>query len=333
MKTLVTFFFLILMAMAGSAQNPKGKPDLNNEDFKKMNERIRARSQGLTEQLSPYDEKNRSLVMNPMMPHSRDVSRHETIDRGTIRILYAFNAIDVANPKTYDDLQRLEIGQAYVKYYSSYVYEGDSCATDYIIESNRIFHTNYKLEGGNIRVDMTIQGKHQGWSRYLFSDFFRDLSANQLTEYCRMPASLEKYNSCYVEPIPAQEWQIGEDMQEIVGYRCQKATCDFRGRSYTAWFTVDIPISQGPWKFGGLPGLILKVYDDKQEYIFECVGIEQHSQEYPIILLDNYKAYRKTTRSKLDKLLKSVCENYYQLSGLTNSISKLLYPYNPMELE
>lgn len=333
MKAFVTFFFLMLMAMTGSAQNQKGKPDLNNKEFQKLNERTRARYQGLTKQLSPYNEKNRNVVMNPQMSDARDVSRYESVDLCFARFLYAFNAVDIANPQTYDDLQRLEIGRRYVKYYSGYVYQGDSCATSDLMETNRILHTNYKLEGGNIRQGLAMQGKHQGWSQYLFSEFFKDLSVNQLTEYCRMPASLEKYNSYYVESIPIQKWQIGEDVQEIAGYQCQKATCYFRGRSYTAWFTVEIPISHGPWKFGGLPGLILKVYDDRQEYVFECVGIEQYTQEYPIIRLDNYKAYRETTRSKLDKLLKSVCENYYQLTGMTNAPSQLLHPYNPMELE
>lgn len=54
-----------------------------------------------------------------------------------------------------------------------------------------------------------------------------------------------------------------------------KATCTFRGREYTAWFCVDIPISNGPWKFGGLPGLILKVYDKDHLFVFESIEIEK----------------------------------------------------------
>ncbi len=94
---------------------------------------------------------------------------------------------------------------------------------------------------------------------------------------------------------------------------------------------MDIPISQGPWKFCGLPGLILKVQDDALEYVFECVGIEQ--QKHSIIQLNNYKVYRKTTRTELDKTLKRICENYYQITGMTNIVNKQLRPYKPMELE
>ena len=60
------------------------------------------------------------------------------------------------------------------------------------------------------------------------------------------------------------------------------------------------------------------------------MGIEQ--QKRPIILLDNYKTYRKTTRTELDKTLKRICENYYQITGMTNVVNKLLRPYKPMEL-
>ena len=61
------------------------------------------------------------------------------------------------------------------------------------------------------------------------------------------------------------------------------------------------------------------------------MGIEQ--QKRPIILLNNYKTYRKTTRTELDKTLKRICENYYQITGMTNVVNKLLLPYTPMELK
>lgn len=325
--------FFALAMISGNAQEVRGKIDLNDERFKKLQERSRERSKGIMPQPSAYDEKNRNVLLNPEMPNCRDVSQYQIVDKSNIRILYAFNATDLTNPATYDDLQRLEIGKTHVKYYSEYAYQGDSCATSDMIETNEIFHSNYKLEGGNVCVAMEMRGKHQGWSQYLFSEYFKDLTTNEMTEYCRMPAYLDNYNSYYIESIPTQEWEIENETLEIAGYNCQKARCYFRGRNYTAWFTLDIPMDHGPWKFGGLPGLILKVYDDNQKFIFECVGIEQPQEPYSIILLNNYCSYRRTTRTKLNKLLKRICEDYYELSGLTNTASKLLYPFNPMELK
>ncbi len=280
-------------------------------------------------QLSPYDLNSMGIALNPMLPDCRDVSKYNIIDESTIRISYAFNAQNSKVPKTYDDLQRLEIGKKFVKYYGYYVFEADSIATAELKEMNRI--TNSNMAFPDEGVAMTINGKHQGWSRYLCSEFFKDLTKNELTEYCRMPEALASHNRYYTEPIPKQNWQIKNETVTIVGYKCQKATCRFRGRNYTAWFTVDIPISQGPWKFCGLPGLILKVQDDALEYVFECVGIEQ--QKHSIIQLNNYKVYRKTTRTELDKTLKRICENYYQITGMTNIVNKQLRPYKPMELE
>jgi len=329
-RTFLAIASCVLMTMAGFGQKQNFKVEMNSKEMMSLREKSEARVKSLQKQLSPYDANSRGKALNPMLPDCRDVSKFSTIDQGTLRISYAFNAQNISDPNTYDDLQRLEIGNNYVKYYSYYVYESDSCMTAEAKEMNRIYHTSFSL-GNGVSIAMTINGKHQGWSRYLFSEFFKDLAKNELTEYCRMPEALKSYESYYTEPIPTQNWQIGSETKTITGYQCQKATCSFRGRNYTAWFAVDIPISQGPWKFGGLPGLILNVYDDAQEYVFECVGIEQ--QKHPIILLDNYKSYRKTMRTELDKTLKRICEDYYQITGMTNVVNKQLSPYKPMELE
>lgn len=47
-----------------------------------------------------------------------------------------------------------------------------------------------------------------------------------------------------------------------------KATVAYGGRNYTAWFAPDIPISDGPYKFSGLPGLIISLKDDDSRYLF-----------------------------------------------------------------
>lgn len=58
-------------------------------------------------------------------------------------------------------------------------------------------------------------------------------------------------------------WTLLPDTATILTYHCWKATGHFRGRSYTAWFTMEIPVSEGPWKLCGLPGLIIKAEDDR----------------------------------------------------------------------
>lgn len=61
-----------------------------------------------------------------------------------------------------------------------------------------------------------------------------------------------------------------------MGLNCQKAICN---DTVTAWFTVDIPIPDGPQTFGGLPGLIMKLDDKSEQY--ECIAIEKTSENVP----------------------------------------------------
>jgi GLPGLI family protein len=135
----------------------------------------------------------------------------------------------------------------------------------------------------------------------------------------------------YSETIPAQDWTMEEDTLTVTGYLCQKATCRFRGRNFTSWFTMDIPIQNGPWKFGGLPGLILKVYDDDRLYEFECMKIENFKQKYPITVYSGCKNYEKTNRQKLHKLVKTMHDYFSSVSGWSRPRPKI--PYHPLELE
>lgn len=74
----------------------------------------------------------------------------------------------------------------------------------------------------------------------------------------------------YEEDRPLN-WKISSETTKIGDYKVQKATTDFAGRQWTAWFTTDLPYQDGPYKFGGLPGLIVKVEDDKGDYSFDLM--------------------------------------------------------------
>ncbi|WP_153397123.1 GLPGLI family protein [Chryseobacterium vaccae] len=74
----------------------------------------------------------------------------------------------------------------------------------------------------------------------------------------------------YQEDRPVK-WEITNIVEKQNGYSAQKAIVNFGGRTWTAWFTKDIAISDGPYKFSGLPGLIVKLEDDKGDYKFDLV--------------------------------------------------------------
>lgn len=67
-------------------------------------------------------------------------------------------------------------------------------------------------------------------------------------------------------------WKIEDQKEKINTYNVQKATTDYAGRKWIAWFTTDIPLHDGPYKFHGLPGLIVKISDDANNYSWELKG-------------------------------------------------------------
>jgi len=74
----------------------------------------------------------------------------------------------------------------------------------------------------------------------------------------------------YEEDRPLN-WKISSETTNIGEYKVQKAETDFGGRQWTAWFTTDLPYQDGPYKFGGLPGLIVKVEDTQGDYSFDLM--------------------------------------------------------------
>lgn len=81
----------------------------------------------------------------------------------------------------------------------------------------------------------------------------------------------EMNNYNYTEKINLN-WKLDKETATVQKYNSQKATTDFGGRKWTAWFTSEIPINEGPYKFFGLPGLIVKIEDSEHEYSWELKG-------------------------------------------------------------
>ncbi|KAB1231933.1 GLPGLI family protein [Chryseobacterium viscerum] len=101
----------------------------------------------------------------------------------------------------------------------------------------------------------------------------------------------------YEEDRPLN-WKIQSETRKIGEYKVQKAEADFGGRKWTAWFTTDLPYQDGPYKFGGLPGLIVKVEDDKGEYSFDLM------KNYKIPELPTLNQFGNTLKVKRTDYLK-----------------------------
>jgi len=164
-------------------------------------------------------------------------------------------------------------------------------------------------------------------------NIYKNFPINKITTTDRVPMSgTYKYTENKVKPL----WKIETGSLTVCGYQCKKATTTFRGRNYTVWYAPKISISDGPWKFWGLPGMILKVSDDKGHYSFECISIEKPKSISKIYMLDSN--YMITTKAKFNDALRKFNENpgaAIQASGrITGGLPDKIKsrPYNPIEL-
>lgn len=242
----------------------------------------------------------------------------DTIDNGNIKVFYTLNKDNGRDVP--DDIQVLQIGDRYSKYFSYNVLRRDSMIMDFIEKNPTSDVPNYA-------------SIFPGYHKFFWSEYYKDFENNTLTEYATMPQRVPHY--WYSEDMPVQNWEISSDTLSILGYLCQKASCKFRGREYTAWFATDIPINNGPWKFGGLPGLIMKAYDADNLYVFEFMGLE--NSNFPITKYD-YSKYNKVKRNHIQKAWKGIFEDYFKFTGATitytsNKPPKPKEPYHPLELE
>ncbi|MGQ2982487.1 GLPGLI family protein [Flavobacterium sp.] len=75
------------------------------------------------------------------------------------------------------------------------------------------------------------------------------------------------------------DWEINENQKKILGYLAQEAVGKFRGRTYKVYFTTELPYSNGPFKFDGLPGLILEVISDDNTVSIKAKEVKRTAEE------------------------------------------------------
>ncbi len=103
----------------------------------------------------------------------------------------------------------------------------------------------------------------------------------------------------YTESQPFS-WKILPETVTIGEYKTQKAETEFGGRKWEVWFTMDLPYQDGPYKFSGLPGLIIKAQDTKGDYTFDLMQVKKIAE---IPTLDQRGQDISLTKEKYKKTL------------------------------
>ncbi len=250
------------------------------------------------------------------------IDKYKTLDSAYMKVSYKLTYIKdttKTNDK-YTDLETLLIGKHTSKYFSQQFVDYNK----YIIKP---------------LLKLRTEGVPSAKKGTLGIEIFKDYNSNKLT----VTDLVTKMNQSflYKEDFPQITWIILNEKQTISSYPCQKATTIFRGRKYEAWFTTNIPINNGPWKFGGLPGLILQISDTQNNFVFECTGIESLGVKEPIKFYN--LEYKKLKREEYNQLVKRFHKNtipYYKAIGIKvfdmdagNGKEKTFQqlPFNPIE--
>ena len=253
------------------------------------------------------------------------------LDKTLFECQYKFlYAKDTLVYKMQDDLLILQIGENISKCYSYYSNQVDS-----------IMALPNKYEIMKRHLDYAFSKKEIGSSDYPHKRMKTYVYKNYPQGKMTVTDGLALQDYVYEDELNAQDWQIQDSIKTILNYSCQKAECNFRGRQWTAWFASDIPVSDGPWKFSGLPGLIMEVYDRGQQYYFSIIGLQKVENEQ-IEFSKTYvgsKTFEKTKRKDFLKAKKKYLmdiNGYIELEtgiDLGKNNSQKLIRYDLIELD
>lgn len=167
---------------------------------------------------------------------------------------YSFKMDSLNRNLIEEELMNLDITQDGSNFYSSgkFVYDSLTNIEKKRAQSMKSHHVDFSKIPLNYKIEYSVTKKYPNFETKLHTaingDQFSVLNAGKLN------------------------WNILAENKEIEGLKAQKATAEFGGRRWIAWFTTEIAIQDGPYKFNGLPGLILNIQDEKGDHAFKFVG-------------------------------------------------------------
>lgn len=208
----------------------------------------------------------------------------QSFDKCVLKCTYKFfTKIDSTNKlsdlNATNDLMVLEVGQKSSLFYSELRRIGDSI----IAEDEKAGYNSSFINVSNTQ-------------KYNLNQWDIIIAKNFPIEEVTVEEKLVDVYRCS-EKLISQSWEITDDTLKIAGLMCIKAITNYRGRTYEAWFTKQVSTPHGPWKFYGLPGLIVKVSDMNKLFNLELTALVKMPDNIPMVFPS--RKYSKISRKDL----------------------------------
>lgn len=216
------------------------------------------------------------LLFIVLFPISVIYGQESSVSKVSYRILYQYTQLnDTVKRIGFTERMRLDVADAYTKFYSENKYLNDSIVK--------------QQEASGMSIAEILANRNSLPNYHVSSSIFQNYpQTGKLTYYHTI--FLNKFT--YQEYTPIAHWEITDSTDMFLGYKVQKAILQYAGRTYEVWFAPEIALPYGPWKFSGLPGLILKACDTKHYLVYEAIGIQQFTKENAPVF-DFYELKRK----------------------------------------
>ncbi len=250
---------------------------------------------------------------------------NDDLDSIIVRVLYSFNQKNIEDLSKFKvDTMALDIGLKWSKYYDPTINRKDSIRDSKMQNIETI--SVVKDEAGALidhieanKLNETVIKSDEGISYTIYKNRVNN-------EIYTLDRNSSGVSVLLTENLLFQNWVFNSDTCHVMGYLCQKADILFRGREYEAFFTQEIPLNDGPFKFYGLPGLILKIKSKDGLFSFEAIGLQKISDEKINFKNDHQLEICKNLKQYQD-FLKSKSNNAFV--GFINNGNAILYKSNP----
>src|SRR5699024_6727753 len=181
-----------------------------------------------------------------------------------------------------------------------YLFIGDEIALSESVESFDAENSDSvqmsRIENGVVRLSWAILKEEEKITTY---DSFSQVRDDK------------DWRFVYTEPADF-DWELQDDTMTIEGLLCQKAICEFGERTWVAWFSPDIAFSSGPYKFQGLPGLIVSVHDTQDHWKFKIREIERPEAGY-VVSMNFFDTFKTTDKEKFFETHHYYRKNYIEI--------------------